>query len=153
MNSTTRLTLTTVLLASATLVTAQTPAQTLADRYRVLQSYTGSTPYQLRAPEFSNKRQDPTTGLKTAELQAQSSGSPMWRPNQVPASRGPTFVQANPHGLPFDYYQAAAADSDAFKYSPSADEPAFATATSDNTFAGHSPTASMRIATDKAAKR
>ncbi len=153
MNTTTRVTLAALLLGSATLVAAQTPAQKFADQFRVWQSYAnGAQPYRLTAPTFSNEPQDPTAGLTTAEMQALSSEGPAWHPNQPLVSSGPTFAQANPNGLSFDYYQAAAANSDAFKYSPSAGEPAFATATGDNMFAGRQAKAPMSIATDKAAK-
>ena len=86
-------------------------------------------------------------------MQALSNGAPAWNPKPLPVSIGPMFAQANPHGLPFDYCQAAATNSDAFKYSPSAGEPEFATATSDNMFADHQPNAPMHFATDKPAKR
>jgi hypothetical protein len=153
MNGTTRVTLAALLLGSATLVTAQTPAQKFHDQFRVWQSYTGGAPYELSAPTFSNEPQDPSTGLTTAEMQALSSEAPVWHPKQPTASSGPTFAQTNPHGLPFGYYQAAASNSDAFKYLPSAGEPAFATASTDNLFDGHQPNAPMRIATDKPAAR
>jgi len=153
MIDTTRVTLAALLLGSATLVAAQTPAEKFANQFREWQSYTGGQPYRLSAPKFSNEPQDPTTGLTTADMQALSSGAPTWHTNQPPVSTGPTFAQANPHGLPFDYYEAAAADSDAFKYSPSAGEPAFVTATGDSMFAGRQANAPMRIATDKAANR
>ena len=152
MIGTTRVALAALLLGSATLVAGQTPTQQFADQFRVLQSYTDGQPYRLSAPQFRNEPQDPATGLTTADLQPLSNGSPAWRPSPPPAFNGPTFAQANPHGLPFDYYQAAATDFDAFKYSPSASEPAFVTATGDSMFAGRQVKA-MRVATDKAPRR
>jgi hypothetical protein len=154
MNSTTRVTLAALLLGSATLVAAQTPAQQFADQIRDWQSYLSGNPaYRLTAPELSNEPQDPTTGLTIAEMQALSSEGPEWHPEQPSVPSGPAFAQANPHGLSFDYFQAVAADSDAFKYSPSAGEPAFATAISDSVFANLPSKAPMRVATDRATKR
>src|SRR5712672_92840 len=114
MNTTTRVTLAALVIGSTTLAVAQTPAQKFADQFRVWQSYTGGAPYALSAPKFGNEPQDPTTGLTTADMQALSSGAPAWRQTQPPVSSGPTFAQTNPDGLPFDYYQAAASNSDAF---------------------------------------
>jgi hypothetical protein len=154
MNSATRVTLAALLLGNATLVAAQTPAQKFASEIRAWQSYvSGSPAYRLTTPTFSDEPQDPTAGLTTAEMQAVSSEGPEWHPKQPPVSSGPAFAQANPHGLPFDYYQAVAADSDAFKYPPSAGEPAFATASGDSMFAGRKPKSPLRIATDKTAER
>jgi len=154
MNNTTRLALAGLLLGSATLAAAQPPAETFAEQFRRWQSYCGGQPFRLSEPKFSDKPTDPTTGLTTADMQALSSEDPAWQSNHVlPASSRPTFARANPHGLSFEYYQAIAADSDAFKYSPNAGQPAFATATGDGIYAGRAAKTPMRIATDQAAKR
>ena len=154
MNPTTRLVLGALLLASATVAAAQTPARIFASQIRVWQTYVSGNPaYRLSTPTFSDASQDPTTGLTIATMQAMSSEGPEWHPEPPPVSRGPTFAQLAPHGLPFDYYQAVAADSDAFKYSPTAGEPAFATATSDSMFAARQARAPVRVASEKAATR
>ena len=120
-----------LLVATATLAVAQTPAESFADRFKVMQSYSAIGPAYHPAPTFSNRADDPTTGLTESQMQALSNEDPEWQANAAPvhsSSGGPTFAQTNPHGLPFEYYEAASSSSNAFKLPAEAGAPAYATA-------------------------
>lgn len=116
-----------VLFGTATLASASTPTQ-FADEFSVLQSYSGTGPMYHPAPTFSNRADDPSTGLTERTTQALSNGDPVWQPNAPAAPLTPTFAQTNPRGLSFAYYQAAASNSDEFKLAPNSGAPAYATA-------------------------
>ena len=60
-----------LLVATATLAGAQTPAKSFADRFKVMQSYSGTGPAYHPAPTFSSHADDPT-GLTESQMQALS---------------------------------------------------------------------------------
>jgi hypothetical protein len=119
-----------LLLATATVASARTPAQKFADEFSVLQAESSGAPAYHPAPTFSNRAEDPTKGLTERAMQALSNGDPAWQPKPAGAPMKPTFAQMNPHGLPFAYYQAVASNSDAFKLPPNSGAPAYATSES-----------------------
>ena len=120
-----------LLVATATLAVAQTPAESFADRFKVMQSYSGTGPAYHPAPPSSNHADDPVTGLTESQMQALSNEDPEWQANVAPVhanNEGPTFAQTNPNGLSFEYYEAASSNSNAFKLPAEAGAPAYATA-------------------------
>ena len=119
-----------VLLATATVASASTPAQKFADEFSVLQSESSGAPAYHPAPTFSNRADDPTNGLTEGAMQALSNGDPAWQPKPAVEPMKPTFAQTNRHGLPFAYYEAVASNSDAFKLPPDSGAPAYATSES-----------------------
>lgn len=138
-----------LLVATATHCMAQTPTESLADRYRVMQSYIGfGAPYHP-APTLSSRSDDPATPLTESAMQALSNGDPPWQPQVAmnSSSNGLTFARTNPHGLPLRYYEAAASNSDLFKLPTHLGEPADVTVAAGGTLATHAmSTASTRDA-------
>ena len=127
MNRTLKASITAVLLGTATLAVAQSPAESFADYLRRSQALVG--PHFKPRPTFSNAPRTPVPGLSIRDYQATSSDSPAWQLDQgkVHASKESTFAQTHPHGLPLAAYQAYSSDSPAFKLPPGPDTPAFAT--------------------------
>ena len=128
MNRTLKATITAVLLGTATLAVAQSPAESFADYLRRSQALVG--PHFKPRPTFSNAPRTPVPGLSIRDYQATSSDSPAWQLDQgkVHASKESTFAQTHPHGLPLAAYQAYSSDSLQFKLPPDSNMPAFATA-------------------------
>ena len=120
-----------LLVATTTIAVAQTPAESFADRFKVMQSYSGAGPAYHPAPTFTGHADDPVTGLTESQMQALSNEDPAWQSNVAPIhsnNGGSTFAQTNPQGLPFEYYEAASSSSNAFKLPAEAGAPAYATA-------------------------
>jgi len=120
----------TLLLGSATLALAQAPKESFADTFARMQSLSSPAPAFHQPTPSGSISDDPAVPLTTAQMQAWSSETPMWQLDhgRINPANGPTFAQSHPHGLPFDFYQAAASNSDEYKLAPGPDTPAFATA-------------------------
>src|SRR5258705_12236022 len=127
MNRTLKTSITAVLLGTATLAVAQSPAESFADYIRRSQALVG--PHFKQRPTFTSAPRKPVPVLSIRDYQAMSSDSPAFQLDQGKgdASKEPTFAQTHPHGLPFAAYQAYSSDSPAFKLPPGPDTPAFAT--------------------------
>jgi hypothetical protein len=133
-----------LLVATATLAGAQTPAESFADRFEVMQSYSGTGPAYHPAPTFSDHADDPVTGLTESQMQALSNEDPTWQSDVAPVHSnggGPTFAQTNPHGLPFEYYEAISSNSHEFKFPAEAGAPAYGTAATGDIAASHAQNA------------
>ncbi len=135
MNKLSKITAALLLAGTATLAAAQTlhpdKAKAFADELAVLQSYSGTGSMYHPAPStFSQTSQDPATALTATNMQARSDESSMYQSDHgnVHPSNGPTFAQANPHGLRISYYQAASSHDDEWKLPASAGARAYATA-------------------------
>jgi len=140
-----------LLVATATLAVAQTPAESFADRFKVMQSYSGAGPAYHPAPTLSSHADDPVAGLTEREMQALSNEDPMWQSSGAPVhsnNGGSTFAQTNPHGLPFEYYEAASSSSNAFKLPAEAGSPAYATAATGGSAASHAQNAASTHASN-----
>ncbi len=116
-----------LLVAVSTLAAARTTAQSFADEFKVMQSYSGSGPMYHASPTLSANAQDPSAGLTENGMQALSNGDPTWQPTVMTHSTSavPALARTNPHGLSFEFYQAASSNSDEFKLPPGSGAPAF----------------------------
>ena len=90
-----------------------------ADQFASFQDISdGKAPaWSLRKPTFSNTPTDPTAGLNERQMQALSSESPMWQPDQgkVEVDRSPSFAQTHPRGLTEADYQALSSESSMYQ--------------------------------------
>ena len=72
-----------LMLGSATLAVAQSPAESFADRYRQLQAVSSQGPAYHPAPTFSGTPAVPRPRLSIAQYQALSSDAPAWQRNDT----------------------------------------------------------------------
>jgi hypothetical protein len=138
-----------LLVATATLAGAQTPAKSFADRFKVMQSYSGTGPAYHPAPTFSSHADDPT-GLTESQMQALSNEDPAWQAEVAPvhSNNGARFAQTNPKGLPFEYYEATSSNSNAFKLPDEAGAPAYGPAATGGIAASNAQNAASTHASD-----
>ena len=72
-----------LLVGSATLAVAQSPAESFADRYRQFQALSSQGPAYHPAPTFSTAPAVPRPRLSIAQFQALSSDAPAWQRNDT----------------------------------------------------------------------
>ena len=83
MNNLLKTTVASLLLGSATLALAQSPAESFIDRYRQFQAVSSQGPAYHPAPTFSNTPAGPRPRLSIAQFQAFSSDAPAWQRNDT----------------------------------------------------------------------
>jgi hypothetical protein len=79
MKSMFRIAVASLLVGSATLAAAQSPAESFADRYRQFQAVSSQGPAYRPAPTFSNTPSGSRPRLSFAQMQALSSDAPAWQ--------------------------------------------------------------------------
>ena len=129
-----------LLLGTATLSAAQTPAESFADRFKQMQSLQAVGTYTFKpTPTLGSRATDPVVKQSFADsfatMQAESSNSSQWNPSgnesaSTYANAPADPVSREPFADRFAEMQAISSKSDAWKFAPSEGEPAYATAAS-----------------------